>query len=147
MGVIAIDKSTKDEKLWLQQQQQEPWPPRPPPAWSPGPPCGTAQTAPSGSDLTPTTPAHPTSRVSTLVTTAGTRLDSPPTLRPSPPTGRPSSSTPGGPCSEPSAASAQSSPETEWPLTHGSSRVPSSSPRADLTTSETLPWSTPSPSS
>merc|ERR1711871_439024 len=37
--------------------------------------------------------------------------------------------------------------ETEWPLTHGSSRVPSSSPRADLTTSETLPWSTPSPSS
>merc|ERR1711933_686365 len=51
------------------------------------------------------------------------------------------------PCSEPSGASDPSSPETEWPLTHGSSREPSSSPRVDLTTSETLPWSTPRASS
>merc|ERR1739848_15197 len=64
-----------------------------------------------------------------------------------PPTERLSSSTPGGECSVPSDASDLSSPATEWPLTHGSSRVPSSSPTAASTTSETLPWSTPRASS
>merc|ERR1712157_413879 len=117
-----------EKKQWLfpSEDSQSSPPPRPPrrPAWSPEPPCGTAQTALSGSDHTPTTPAHPTSRVSTLVTTAGTPPDSLPTQRPSPPTERLSSSTPGGECS-----------------------VPSSSPTAASTTSETLPWSTPRASS
>merc|ERR1712072_1202315 len=136
-------------------QKKKPWlfpsedsqnfpPPRPPRLLvsSPEPPCGTAQTEPSGSDHTLRTPAHPTSRVSTLVTTAGTPPVSPPTQRPSPPTESASRSTPDGPCPELSdASSLRSSTPPTTPL--GSRPVPSSSPTVVLTTSATHPWSTP----
>merc|ERR1739848_375178 len=83
---------------------------------------GTAQTGQSGSDLSPMAPCHLTSPASSLVTTDGTPPACPPTQRPSPSTERRSSSTPGGECSALSGASDPSSPATEWPLTHGSSR-------------------------
>merc|ERR1711959_461590 len=141
--------NNKQPWLFLSEDSQSFPPPRPPRLLvsSPEPPCGTAQTELSGSDHTLRTPAHPTSRVSTLVTTAGTPPVSLLTQRPSPPTERLSSSTPDGLCSVPSDASDQSSPETlPSPLTHGSSREPSSSRTEDSTTSETHPSSTPSPS-
>merc|ERR1712072_1031015 len=78
-------------------QKKKPWlfpsedsqsfpPPRPPRLLvsSPEPPCGTAQTELSGSDHTLRTPAHPTSRVSTLVTTVGTPPTTPLGSRPVP---------------------------------------------------------------
>merc|ERR1712183_839352 len=80
--------NNKQPWLFPSEDSQSFPPPRPPRLLvsSPEPPCGTDQTVPSGSDHTLRTPAHPTSRVSTLVTTAGTPPVSLPTQRPSPPT-------------------------------------------------------------
>ena len=62
--------------------------------------AGMALIDPSGWAPSPRTPL-PTSRVSTLATTAGTPPDSPPTPRPSPATASWRSSTRAGPCSAP----------------------------------------------
>merc|ERR1712003_337703 len=65
--------NNKQPWLFPSEDSQSFPPPRPPRLLvsSPEPPCGTDQTVPSGSDHTLRTPAHPTSRVSTLVTTVG----------------------------------------------------------------------------
>merc|ERR1712029_16868 len=100
MGTNRELKSTSYELSSLQlRTSKQPWlfpsedsqnfpPPRPPRLLvsSPEPPCGTAQTGLSGSDHTLRTPAHPTSRVSTQVTTVGIAPVSLLTQRPSPPT-------------------------------------------------------------
>merc|ERR1711959_4261 len=140
--------NNKQPWLFPSEDSQSFPPPRPPRLLvsSPEPPCGTAQTELSGSDHTLRTPAHPASRVSTLVTTAGTPPVSLPTQRPSPPTESASWSTPDGPCPELSdASSLRSSTPPTTPL--GSRPVPSSSPTVVLTTSATHPWSTPRASS
>merc|ERR1712029_1221255 len=143
-------KKTKSKQPWLfpSEDSQNFPPPRPPRLLvsSPEPPCGTAQTGLSGSDHTLRTPAHPTSRVSTQVTTVGIAPVSLLTQRPSPPTESASWSTPDGLCPELLDVSSlrSSTPPT---TSLGSRLVPSSSPTVVLTTSETHPWSTPRASS